>query len=80
MPEQKDTIEFLRMKENNLVELLEQVEMGISLGQENLEYLLDNDPDLDRIQSARKCMDVSKEEFAMYSKELEDVRKKISEI
>jgi hypothetical protein len=69
---------FLQEKEKNILELLREVEKGIELGNNNLEYLVQNDPDLDRLRAARDMLEVSEREFEYLKKELSDVRKELS--
>lgn len=69
---------FLQEKEKNIIALLEEVEKGIDLGKNNLEYLVQNDPDLDRLKAARDMLEVSEREFEGLKKELSEVRKQLA--
>jgi hypothetical protein len=73
-------IDFLRFKERNILELLEQLELTIKIGEENIEHLVQVNPDLNRLIGARQSLEISKKEFEDLKRELSQVRESIRKI
>lgn len=72
--------QFLKFKEKNLLELLEQLEISIKFGEENIEYMVQTNPDLNRLIGARESLEISKREFEEAKKELSEVRQLLSKV
>jgi tRNA U34 5-carboxymethylaminomethyl modifying GTPase MnmE/TrmE len=70
--------DFLKFKEKNIIELLEQLEAQVNFGEENIEYLVQNNPDLNRLAGARDALEEAKNEFEIAKRELKEVRDELA--
>lgn len=70
--------DFLLFKEKNLIEHLSELEKSVEIGENNVEHLVQTNPDINRIAGAREALELAKEEFESCKQELSEVRAELA--